>query len=62
MILRCEYGGTIYKYIEVGNRACLTKGDTKLLWWGAVDDLVPCGAAPLEVLLMLSVDRVKERG
>lgn len=46
--------GREYTYVESGRRACLLEDGTTL-WWGCVDDAIPCDVVPLEVLLTLSV-------
>lgn len=58
MKLRTEHEGKVYEYTEKGERACLVNvTDDRLLFWGCPNSLVPCGIAPIAVLLTFSILR-----
>lgn len=54
VILKTECEGKTYKLVTKGQTCCLVENETKLLWWGDVAK-IPNDAAPLEVILKLSL-------
>lgn len=56
--MRLDYDGVHYVYVERG-RVGMLRADNVVVWWGDVDKGIPPEAAPVEVLLHLSLSRKK---